>query len=246
MLTGIIYFILIWHVLATVESVYVHRAIGHGYLKLHPYIEELCVLVLWLVSSQLQPGWRKWYVVSHYDHHKYSDSVKDPHSPYHMTFKELCDNSVCSKNISMSSDSIKKYNFLDYNMAIEKTMYWKYRKLGQMIFVVLSTLALGLPGFIVSMLYYIWSNAFVAFVGKWAMHKLGHEPAHLHPTDRSKNVIPITFLFGGEELHGNHHNDTHVCKFSKQWYEFDIGWGYIKLLCTLHLATLTKPYLTAS
>ena len=52
---------------------------------------------------------------------------------------------------------------------------------------------------------------------------------------RSKRI-----LIGGEELHNNHHAYGTSAKFSAKWYEFDIGWVYIRILATLGLATVRK------
>jgi stearoyl-CoA desaturase (delta-9 desaturase) len=47
-------------------------------------------------------------------------------------------------------------------------------------------------------------------------------------------------LIGGEELHNNHHTYPTSAKLSVKPYEFDIGWLYIRVLETLHLATVKK------
>ena len=43
-------------------------------------------------------------------------------------------------------------------------------------------------------------------------------------------------MLGGEELHNNHHADPKSAKFKAKWYEFDIGWLYIRLLQVFRLA----------
>ena len=45
-------------------------------------------------------------------------------------------------------------------------------------------------------------------------------------------------LIGGEELHNNHHAYPTSAKLSVKWYEFDIGWVYIRLLELAGLATV--------
>ena len=48
--------------------------------------------------------------------------------------------------------------------------------------------------------------------------------------DKSKNIIPIGLIIGGEELHNNHHHNPASAKLSEKWFELDIGWFWIKLL----------------
>jgi stearoyl-CoA desaturase (Delta-9 desaturase) len=50
--------------------------------------------------------------------------------------------------------------------------------------------------------------------------------------------VPWGILIGGEELHNNHHAFTTSAKLSNKWYEFDIGWMYIRILEALGLATV--------
>ena len=58
--------------------------------------------------------------------------------------------------------------------------------------------------------------------------------------DQSRNVIPVGVLIGGEELHNNHHEHAYSAKFSSQWWEFDVGWFYIRLLESVGLATVKR------
>jgi stearoyl-CoA desaturase (delta-9 desaturase) len=52
--------------------------------------------------------------------------------------------------------------------------------------------------------------------------------------------LPWGILIGGEELHNNHHTYATSAKLSNKWYEFDIGWMYIRLLEMARLATVKK------
>jgi len=58
--------------------------------------------------------------------------------------------------------------------------------------------------------------------------------------DTSTNIVPWGIFIGGEELHNNHHAYGTSAKFSSQWYEFDLGWMYIRLLAAVRLATVRK------
>lgn len=62
-----------------------------------------------------------------------------------------------------------------------------------------------------------------------------HRAVKLH-ADESRNIAPIAVWLGGEELHNNHHADPHSARFTARWFEFDIGWLYIRLLSLFGLA----------
>jgi len=53
-------------------------------------------------------------------------------------------------------------------------------------------------------------------------------------------VVPWGILIGGEELHNNHHAFPSSAKLSARWWEFDIGWMYIRVLAALRLARVRR------
>jgi stearoyl-CoA desaturase (delta-9 desaturase) len=58
--------------------------------------------------------------------------------------------------------------------------------------------------------------------------------------DASTNIFPLGILIGGEELHNNHYTFGTSAKLSSKWYEFDIGWMYIRTMEMVGWATVKK------
>ncbi|MDQ5906079.1 MAG: hypothetical protein QG590_560, partial [Pseudomonadota bacterium] len=58
--------------------------------------------------------------------------------------------------------------------------------------------------------------------------------------DASTNILPWGILIGGEELHNNHHAFATSAKLSSRWYEFDLGWFYIRILQAVGQARVKK------
>jgi stearoyl-CoA desaturase (delta-9 desaturase) len=58
--------------------------------------------------------------------------------------------------------------------------------------------------------------------------------------DASTNLTPLAIFIGGEELHNNHHTYPTSAKLSVKWWEFDIGWLYIKIFSWLGLAKVKR------
>jgi len=58
--------------------------------------------------------------------------------------------------------------------------------------------------------------------------------------DASTNIVPFGIIIGGEELHNNHHAFASSAKLSNKWWEFDIGWLYIRTMEILGLAKVKK------
>jgi stearoyl-CoA desaturase (delta-9 desaturase) len=77
-----------------------------------------------------------------------------------------------------------------------------------------------------------WAAGMINGMGHWWGYRNGETKDH------SRNISPIGIIVGGEELHNNHHLAPASPKFSQKWWEFDIGWMYIKGLEFLGLAKL--------
>jgi stearoyl-CoA desaturase (delta-9 desaturase) len=71
---------------------------------------------------------------------------------------------------------------------------------------------------------------------------IGHYWGYRHwaTPDASTNIVPLGILIGGEELHNNHHAFPASAKLSYEWYEFDLGWVYIRMLEIVGLARVKR------
>ncbi|HYL96079.1 MAG TPA: fatty acid desaturase, partial [Terriglobales bacterium] len=59
-------------------TIYLHRAMAHKGLRLHPAVAMLMRIELWLFTGI---NMREWVAV-HRKHHHFTDEEGDPHSPY--------------------------------------------------------------------------------------------------------------------------------------------------------------------
>jgi stearoyl-CoA desaturase (delta-9 desaturase) len=84
----------------------------------------------------------------------------------------------------------------------------------------------------------LWIPIFAAGIINGIGHYWGYR--NFACQDTSTNIVPWGIVIGGEELHNNHHAYGSSAKLSSRWYEFDIGWMYIRILQSLRLATVHK------
>jgi stearoyl-CoA desaturase (delta-9 desaturase) len=82
----------------------------------------------------------------------------------------------------------------------------------------------------------LWAAGVVNGLGHWIGYRNGETK------DKSKNLCFLGIVIGGEELHNNHHLAPASAKLSRRWFEFDIGWFYIKTLSMLRLATVNTVH----
>ena len=84
----------------------------------------------------------------------------------------------------------------------------------------------------------LWAPIFAAGIINGVGHYWGYR--NFQAEDASRNIVPWGILIGGEELHNNHHAYATSARLSNKWYEFDIGWMYIRILEMMGLAKVKK------
>jgi stearoyl-CoA desaturase (delta-9 desaturase) len=84
----------------------------------------------------------------------------------------------------------------------------------------------------------IWIPFWAAGVVNGLAHFWGYR--NFNSSDASTNIFPWGIIIGGEELHNNHHTYATSAKLSNKWFEFDIGWAYIRVMSALGLAKVKK------
>ena len=114
--------------------------------------------------------------------------------------------------------------------------YTRYHRVGFILMLVIDLVLFGLPGILIWGIQMIWipfwAAGFINGIGHWWGYRNGDTK------DYSRNIVPIGFIIGGEELHNNHHLDPASPNFRKRWFEIDVGWIYIAVLRALGLAKL--------
>jgi stearoyl-CoA desaturase (delta-9 desaturase) len=94
------------------------------------------------------------------------------------------------------------------------------------------------PGLLIWLTQIAWIPFWAAGVINGIGHFFGYRSYGV--ADASRNIVPWGIFIGGEELHNNHHAYASSAKLSTKWYEFDVGWMYIRTLELLGLATVKK------
>ena len=103
---------------------------------------------------------------------------------------------------------------------------------------VIDLVLFGFIGLTIWAVQMLWIPFFAAGVINGIGHYWGYR--NFQPEDASRNIVPWGILVGGEELHNNHHAYASSARLSNRWFEFDIGWLYIRMLETVGLAQVKK------
>jgi len=123
-------------------------------------------------------------------------------------------------------------------------IYTPHSAKGIALMFIIDVLLFGPIGITIWAVQMIWIPVTAAGVINGIGHYWGYR--NYEAADASTNIVPWGILIGGEELHNNHHTFASSAKLSSKWWEFDIGWFYIRTLETFGLARVKKipPELT--
>lgn len=231
----ILYILVMTHITIACVTLFLHRSQAHRSVHFHPLIEHCMRFWLWLTTGMVTKEW----VAVHRKHHQASDTETDPHSPkQYGIWRVLFGGAFLYVKAKRDKDMVQKLGVGTPNDWIERKLYTPHSALGILLMLVVDCVLFGPWGIVVWGVQMLWIPIWAAGVINGAAHWWGYRVADTN--DTSRNLIPWAFWIGGEELHNGHHSDGANPKFSKRWYEFDIGWMYICILEFFHLAKIRK------
>ncbi|MFO1352391.1 MAG: fatty acid desaturase [Gammaproteobacteria bacterium] len=230
--------LVITHVTIIAVTVFLHRSQAHRALDLHPILNHFFRFWLWITTGMVTKEW----VAIHRKHHAKCETPEDPHSPQILGIRKiLFDGVEPYRREAKNPETLTRYGHGTPADWLEHNFYdrgaWG-SILGLSIMLVADVLLFGVLGVTVWAVQMIWIPFFAAGVINGIGHYWGYR--NYETADASRNIVPWGILIGGEELHNNHHAFSSSAKLSSLWWEFDIGWLYIRLFELLGLAKVRK------
>jgi stearoyl-CoA desaturase (delta-9 desaturase) len=223
------------HVTIAAVTIFLHRHQAHRALDLHLVVSHFFRFWLWLTTGMVTGEW----VAIHRKHHAKCETPDDPHSPQVLGIgKVLREGAELYRKEAANRETLARYGKGTPDDWLERNVYTRHPTLGIALMLVIDLLLFGPIGITVWAAQMIWIPLFAAGVINGLGHYLGYRS--FVTGDASKNILPWGVLIGGEELHNNHHAYSHSAKLSNRWWEFDIGWMYIRLLDMLRLARVYR------
>jgi len=220
------------HVTIASVTIFLHRHQAHRALELHPAASHFFRFWLWLTTGMVT---REWAAV-HRKHHAKCETPEDPHSPQvHGLNRVLWGGVLFYMREARQAETLERYGHGTPDDWLERRLYSKHKILGIVLMGLVDMALFGVvPGGLVLLVQIAWIPFWAAGVVNGIGHYWGYRnwPAR----DASTNIFPVGILIGGEELHNNHHAFPASAKLSNRWFEFDIGWLYIRVLQAFGLA----------
>ncbi|MEK7666043.1 MAG: fatty acid desaturase [Pseudomonadota bacterium] len=229
------------HITIASVTIFLHRHQAHRALDLHPVVSHFFRFWLWLTSGMVTKEW----AAIHRKHHAKCETAEDPHSPQVLGIRKvLREGSELYRAEAKNQETLDKYGHGTPSDWIERHLYTRHSAKGIALMFILNVLLFGPIGITIWAVQMMWIPITAAGVINGIGHYWGYR--NYEAADASTNIVPWGILIGGEELHNNHHTFASSAKLSSKWWEFDIGWFYIRTLETFGLARVKKipPELT--
>ena len=231
----VIYTLVVTHITIAAVTIYLHRHQAHRALELHAIPSHFFRFWLWLTTGQVTKEW----AAIHRKHHAKCDTEEDPHSPVTRGIKKVFfEGAELYRAESKNLETMKKYGQGTPDDWIERNLYTRFSWQGVVLQLVLNFMLFGVIGITIWAIQMMWIPIMAAGVINGIGHWWGYR--NYDCADAATNIFPWGILIGGEELHNNHHTYATSAKLSSKWYEFDIGWLYIRILETLGMAKVKR------
>jgi stearoyl-CoA desaturase (delta-9 desaturase) len=219
-----------WKWAALALASYVLRIFGitagyHRYFSHRTYrtsrVFQFLLAVLGTTATQKGP---LWWAAHHRDHHRYSDTPEDIHSPRQDGFWWSHVGWILSTRYNATKlDRVK-------DLARFPELRWldRYQVVPVLGYATAMYLAFGVPGLLWG---YFVSQVFV-WHGTFLVNSLAHVIGRrrYETADTSKNSALIALLVLGEGWHNNHHHYQSSANQGWFWWEIDVTWYALRAL----------------
>ena len=223
------------HITIAAVTIFLHRSQAHRAVDLHPIVSHFFRFWLWMTTGQVTKEW----VSIHRKHHAKCETVDDPHSPQVLGIKKVFwQGAELYRAEVKNAETMDKYGHGTPDDWMERHIYTPYSARGVVLMMIVNLVLFGPIGLTIWAVQMAWIPVTAAGIINGIGHYWGYR--NFACEDASTNIVPWGILIGGEELHNNHHAYGTSARLSNKWYEFDIGWLYIKLMSYVGLATIRK------
>lgn len=240
MATVLVFFAAHWALSVFFQTFFLHRYAAHRMFTMSRGWERFFYVCTWLTqgSSFLVP---RAYAIMHREHHAYSDTERDPHSPHY-----------AKGPLDMMWKTKKRYHALVERRVQPEPRFdggspeWPWLDrfgdrfpvrfgFGALYTLVYIAYAPHWAFFLLLPFHYLMGPVHGAIVN-YCGHKYGYR--NFATPDRSRNTLPFDFVTLGELFQNNHHRYAMAPNFAARRFELDPTWFVIRLFAALGIVRL--------
>ena len=235
-----------WCLSVFFQTFYLHRYGAHRMFTMSKGWERFFHALTFITqgSSYLNP---RAYAILHREHHAYSDTPKDPHSPH-----------VYTNVFTMMTRTLDRYQAFSHRRIEPEARFdqgapeWPLLdRIGRtwashLVFMALYTSVYVIYAphwafYLLLPVHYLMGPIHGAIVN-WCGHKYGYRNFDTTANDKSRNTLVFDFVTMGELFQNNHHKFGMSPNFAARWFEVDPAYPVIKLLAWFKIIDLgPKP-----
>ena len=207
-----------------------HRYFSHRSFKTSRFVQFLFAFG---ATCSAQRG-ALWWAAHHRDHHRYSDTDRDVHSPVRWGFWHSQIMWVFDDNEGFDPARIK--DFARYPELVFLDRFWL---LPPTILALGCLWAMGWWGYFIGFFF----SAVVLWHGTFTINSLAHiwGKRRYETTDDSRNNWVLALLTMGEGWHNNHHHTMSSCRQGFFWWEIDMTYYILRAMSWVGLVWDLKP-----
>ncbi len=214
-LLGVTYFIRMFGITGGYHRYFAHRS----YKASRP----VQFLLACLGCSALQKG-PLWWAGHHREHHRFSDTPDDPHSPYETSFWW----SHVGWILSDEHTDIPWEDVQDWGRFPELRWLDKYHWVPGVLLAVACFLIGGWSGLV----WGFFISTILVYHATFTINSLSHlfGKRRYNTPDDSRNNLMLAMITLGEGWHNNHHHYQSSANQGFYWWEIDISYYVIRLM----------------
>jgi fatty-acid desaturase len=200
------------------QNIGLHRYFAHKGFETYPILSYLLSFTAILATTGSPLAW----VAMHRTHHKYSDTVDDPHSPVHVPIKDVLFNWRLQGREKIDTSTSKDILRSKLQQFIHKNYSWIILSYCFVLLLINPLLVVFVYAIPATLCFYS-GNIVNAF-----SHRYGYR--NYDTSDRSTNNVWVSLFSVGEGWHNNHHHKPYQWKHGERWWEIDPPAFVIKLI----------------
>jgi stearoyl-CoA desaturase (delta-9 desaturase) len=226
------------------QTFFLHRYGAHSMFRMSYAWERFFYFMTFLLqgSSYLNP---RAYAIMHREHHAFSDTARDPHSPH-----------IYPNLWTMMGVTLKRYKDLQLRRVEPEARFdgatpewpaldrfgrsWiSHVMFGAAYTMFYVAFAPSWHWYLLLPIHFLMGPIHGAIVN-WCGHKYGYRNFETTREDKSRNTLFFDFITLGELFQNNHHKFAMSPNFAARWFEVDPTYPAIKAMAWLGILEL-KP-----
>ncbi len=236
----ILFFLAHWWLSVFCQSFFLHRYCAHRMYTMSRGWERFFYLLTFFCQGSSFLSTRG-YAILHREHHAFSDTERDPHSPH-----------IYPSLWQMMSKTKRRYEGINAGEILPETRFeggyaqwpvldkfadrWSVRLVWGFAYTMFYVAFAPHWGWAILLpIHYVMGPTHGAIVN-WCGHKYGYR--NFDTKDKSRNTLWVDFVAAGELFQNNHHQHPSSPNFAQRRFELDPTYQVMRLLAWLGIIQL--------